>query len=703
MGPIDMHSRALALRLPSWAPRAALFVSLAIAWVNFLFTAKWAALPGALHGPRKPWYLAALMASTLFAVVYRRDVGRPVVVNRAAAWLLVACGAVWIVAVLLLRLPPSLWLEIPFKDDWAPRFQSTVDSVRLLRRGAAVGWNWWFLGGYPTSTDLGQSFGVAAFLPMLLFGERPGYHVLHAVLFLIVPVYVWWDVSRDDRQTALVAAGFACFLAAGLQGSLGASGDTNSLVGLCSAGLALVGSRAAQLGRRWGGPLLMIGLALTIYSHVAFFLYTFIYLVVEAVYFRDRSAWLRIATASAAAIAAGLPLHWESVRYGSYVSFNNFTYDPHAPVDWVDVARRVYYNVEILAFPHRWFNDYRSLANVWLAALVVVALWPQRSRAGFYAWAALATQLLLRVNTPEAGAVFDRIQHMLPLLLAPALAGFVTRCAGARPLACALLALIGLYPQTWAERIPHVPDLRAFDRPLVDRIATLDGNLVLVELSPHRDMDRDPKRRTPPTPFDVHFEALLPQIAGQRFYSQMWDGYVWSVFRGQIVAAGTFEAHPIAETPPPAFAAEMRKWGVRHLMVWSDATRDYLARSGIFVERWRHGRWSHFELPDADVRSVVTPHGSGELRNLDFLGADVVLDRVSAGDTIVVRTNYYPAWRAAVPLFSHAGQLAFNAPTSGSYVVRLEYPRYRVLTALALAALVIAGVLLTNLRTAPHT
>ena len=55
---------------------------------------------------------------------------------------------------------------------------------------------------------------------------------------------------------------------------------------------------------------------------------------------------------------------------------------------------------------------------------------------------------------------------------------------------------------------------------------------------------------------------------------------------------------------------------------------------------------------------------------------------------MVVRANYYPAWRAdaggrEVPLYSVDGQIAFHAPDAGSYVVRLEYPRYRWLSLLA--------------------
>ncbi len=671
-----------------WAPVAALAVTLLLAWGNFLFTARWAALAGALNGGRRPWYAAALIATTVLTVTTRRQVGTPVRIGRVASGIVLASGAAVLVGALFSRLPISTWTQIPFKDDYTPLYQSAVNGVRLLQRGSVVGWNWWMLGGYPTSTDIAQSFGALAFIPMVIFGERVGYHVLHAVVFLALPLFIWWDIRQDDREEALVAAGFACLFTAGYFVTIGTSGDTNSLIGVFCTGLAMLGSRAARLGRRWGGPVLMLGLTLALYSHVAFCVYAGIYLLLEAAYYRDAKAVLRLAAAGLLAVIISLPVHWESLRYPAYVSFNNTVYNPGAPIDWSLFFRTLYYNVEILAFPHRWFNDYRSLANVWLPALIVMALAPGRSRAGFYACAVVLTQGLLRLNTSEVGAMFDRIQHMLPLIAGPALAGFVARFAGTRRLAVALVALIGLYVATSFMPVRHVPDVRAFDPPLIDRIAAADGNLILVEISPHRDMDSDPVRRSATTPFDVHFEGLLPGVAGQRFYSQMWDGWIWNVFRGQVVGAGTFAGRAIEQTPPETFVAEMRRWGVKHLFVWTDATRQYLARSGWFVERWRNGLWSDFEFPGVDTREVLTTTGSGHLRSLDFLGGDVALTGVTAGSAVVVRANYYPAWRADaggrdVPLYSVDGQIAFHAPDAGSYVVRLEYPRYRWLSLLA--------------------
>jgi hypothetical protein len=680
---------------------AALFAALLLAWINFVTTGRWADLPGALHGWRLPWYALALTVATAAAVVGRRRLGEPVTIGTRWLVLFLVVGAGVLLAAWGSRLSPLVWNQIPFKDDWTELFQQTSNGVALLRRGVVVGWNWGLLGGQPTSVDIAQNLGIAGFVPMTLFGDRIGYHLLHAVMFVAIPLFLWWDLRGEPRETRLLGTGLSCFFAAAYSGPLGSSGDTNSLVGVCAVVLALAGSHAARQGRRWGGPVLALGLTVALYTHAAFAIYAGLFLLVEAAYFRDWRAVVRLALASATAAIASLPTHWESLRYPQFVSFNNTVYDPHTPTDWSNFVRLVYYNVEILALPHRWFNDYRSINNVWLPVIVASAVLPGRSRASYYAWLAVLSQLLLRINTPEAGAMFERIQHVFPLLTGPALAGFILRCSGGRVLALALAASQALYVSMAFEPIRHVAQLRDWDPPFIDRVHAAGGALVLIEASPHRDMDRHPTRRTPTTPFDVHFEGLLPGLTGHRFYAQMIDGWGWSIWRGQVVAAGTFRAVPIAETPVAEFDAEMARWGVTHLFVWTDATRAYLAGSGRFVERWRGGRWSEFVRLAPDDRSVVVPVGSGALRNLDWLGADVELRDVRAGDAVVVRTNYYPAWTAflgdrAVALHDSAGQLAFKAPSSGTYTVRLIYPRYRALSVLAILAFVGGALVLTR-------
>ena len=109
-----------------------------------------------------PWMAQALVhhrthRSLHLMIVSWRRIGGPVVVGRSVSIALLVSGGAVLVNSLLSRLPPSTWLQIPFRDDWTPLFQHAVSGVELMRRGVVVGWNWWFLGGYPTSTDIAQN------------------------------------------------------------------------------------------------------------------------------------------------------------------------------------------------------------------------------------------------------------------------------------------------------------------------------------------------------------------------------------------------------------------------------------------------------------------------------------------------------------------------------------------------------------------
>jgi hypothetical protein len=672
-------------------------VALLFAWLNFLLTVKWAYIPGSLHGGKRPFYGAALLAVTLLAIWGRQTSG-PVALNVTALRALYAGAWLVLLGGLLTILPPATWTLIPFDDDWAPRYQATVEGMRLLKEGAIVGWQWTLLGGHQTSADLSQSLTAVGALPMLLAGDRAGYHLLHLVLLAGIPWLVFKDIASDGRHdVALLAGFFALVCTIGMFGTIMPSGDTNSIAGVFAALVALAGSRMARTGSRWGGAVLVAGLTLVAYTHLGFLLYTALYLGLEAVFYRDWRMAVRAAVAGVAAGLASLPLYVELLAYPDYFITNNLVYAPGHLV-WDRVARQIFYNTEILLHPHRWFNDYYSLAKVTLVLVGWMALQPGRSRARFHAWVVLLAMALLRIDTAEAGYLFTRQMHMLAAFIGAPLAAFAIDRTGNRRLAWAFIALIALYPHATFYRVPHVDDPREFDPAFAERLTTRPGALVLVENSPHRDLDADPVGRTERTPFGVHFESQMAEATGTRLYGQTWDGWHWTPFRGQVVAGGSFRGRAIALTPIEEFVAEMRRWGVAHLLVWSDATTRYLdAVPAHFTRRWSHGRWVEFELVDADPRAVVTPAGEGRLENLHLLGGEVHVQDVRAGDQIVVRMNYFPAWRAHVngrdvELFAVDGQLAFVAPTGGSYVVALEYPRRRPLIVLALAALLAGAV-----------
>ncbi len=677
--------------------RAVLLLSLGIAWLNFLLTSRWAHVPGGLHGWRRPYYVAALAMTSLLALGMRlapRPIGRalPRIALGAAAGVLAVAFCSWF--------PFATWTQTPFLDNWPPRFQSTLEGIALLRRGALGGWQWAFLGGYHTVSDITQNLAVLGFVPMSLFGPTFGFHLLHALLFASIPLLVFVDLKDEDRDPALLAAAISCLLVGNFSYMFIRSGDTNSVAGVACTACALVGSHAARRGRRAAGILLLVfGLTLAAYSHIAFLGYAAIYLALESLYYRDRRSALLALVALAIAALASLPLTWELWRYPAYFSPNNLGPDGVAGYEWSALGRKLFYNTEILFRPGRWTNDYTGVTAVFLPVLVFVAC-HRRSRAGFYAVAGLATVLMLRLNIAQFGYTFLRPMHMYTVFTAAPLAYFIVRHLGRRALAAALVVLIGLYMQITFQHLPHVADVSAFNPALVNHIRSVDGALVLIENSPHRNMNATRGGETEPTPFQVHFESLLPAATGKRFYAGYWDGWQWSSWRTQTMAGGTFQGKAIADTSPAAFEAEMRRWGIRHLLVWSHGAHAYLNANARFVPVWSSGVWTDYEYPDADSRSVVVSAGRGELKDTDWLGARVELEDVRAGDRVVVRTNFYPAWTAtsehrSVDLFAAGGQLAFRAPRSGSYSVVLRYPRRVWLSCLALACAALGLVALT--------
>ncbi len=709
----------------SIGPRAALLASLAIMWLNYALTARWAHIAGSVHGPKQPLFLGLLVLTSLLALMPWPSTRSPLGwTARIAGW----TGFIVLLALFFVWFPPRTWTEIPFLDNWPARFQSTIDGIALLRRGAFVGWEWHYLGGYHLSSDVTQSHTVLALLPMWLAGPTVGFHLLLLLMFAALPVLVFCDLRPDraqslplrqltgegvrhlyreedaeDDDARYVAAGLTAIATAGFSYLLLRSGDTNSLAGVACTLLALTASRAAARGTRWGGPLLLGALVLLNYVHAGFLVYAAFFLVLEALFYRDATRFARALFATTVALVAGLPQYWESWRYPAYFIPNNVILDHRGAFDVLTFLKKVYYNVELLWLPGRWFNDFSGLAGVCLPITAYVA-WRVRSRAGLYAWIALATMALMRLNTPEFAYLFLRPIHVLAVCLGPILAVFLTRFVGRRALALSVVALCAVYLQILVFQVPHVRTLRDGDPALVDRVAALDGALVLVENTPHRDMDADPATTTEPTPFAAHVEQVLGTTTGRRLYSGLWDGWQWSPYRDQVLAGGAFRGRAIGTVSVDEVTDELRKWGVRHLIVWSQASLIYLRRHpDMFVERWSAGPWHQFEYLAADTRDVATTAGAGRIVSFDPLGAQIAIDGAQAGAEVVVRTNYHPSWSAhvggtglAVPLESVRGQLGFRAPRDGSYIVTLVYPRRPWLTVVALACVLLGALILAR-------
>ena len=528
--------------------RVALYLTLALLWLNFLTTARWANVPGALHGPKRPFVAALLVLTTIFAIRWKQGWSPRQDGASDGRWVL-AAGFAMLAAGIVVWFPPFNWGGIPYLDNWATRYRATLDGLALLKDGAAGGWNWFFLGAYQTSSDITQNLAAVAALPIAIFGPAFGFHILHALMFLGLPALVFLDVRLEgDRSRAALAGGLTAVAVMCFSYLLLRSGDTNSLAGLSTTALALYAAHAAARGRRWGGPLLVAAMVLVAWSHVGFLIYAVVLLGLDALVHRDWRRAARAALAAAAAAVASLPLTWESWRYPAYFLPNNIIVGRDAAFDLAHAARDIYYNVEMLVQPARWVNDFTGLTHACLPIIAFVAWTERRSRAGFLALATLTVVALTRFNSAEFAYLFVRPVHLESILLPPVLAWFLVWHMPSRWLRLSFVALVFVYLQVWWQPVPHVRDADRIEPALVQRLRTLDGALVAVENTSHRDMDLAPATTSEQTPFAVHFESWLPSLTGRRLYAGMWDGWQWTPARDQVLSGGTFRGRALAAT-----------------------------------------------------------------------------------------------------------------------------------------------------------
>jgi hypothetical protein len=671
--------------------RLALLLSVALVIANMATTARWAQVPGALRGWRWP-YVLAVLAVVAWPALHgsRRGTHAPL-----PSWLprAVAAGAALLLAALFLInwFPPATWTMVPFRDDWPPRFSSTVEGVALLRRGAFAGWQWNLLGGYATATDITQSLTLLGAVPMLAAGDRIGFHLLHLLLIVALPALVFVDLHRAERHTVvLMAVGLVCLSACGLSSTLVQSGDTNSLAGMVAVMAVLAASQRARAGAPYGASVLLAALTVAVYSHVGFFAYACGLLIVESIYYRDARHLRRAIGLAVCALLMSLPLTYELFRYPDQFNFNNVIYERQRQIEWASVLRSIGYNVQILLSPRRWFADVTNL----FGPLLLVAVWSRRGRVGFYAWAAVFTVGLGLLNMSQAGYFFARPAHLLTVFTPIALAGVIVDRARTWWQAAAFAVLLALLTPIVDARVPHVQTVDDALPALTARLRAIEAPRVLIENSPHRDVDAAPDRTSEPSLYGTHFEALLPAATGKQLYASYWDGWQWTPFRGEMLAGGAWQGHMITNADHDALLAELHRWGVRDLLVWSQNATRVLATWPELSPVWRNDRWRDFQLAgSADVREATTARGTATLRSVEPLGATVQLSGVQRGDPVPVRAHYHPAWEAwaagsRVAIANDHGQLAFIAPADGSYDVTLVYParRWLLLIALIVAA-----------------
>ncbi|NLE75599.1 MAG: hypothetical protein GX605_02455 [Chloroflexi bacterium] len=639
--------------------------------------------------------LALTLTPPLAATAWLRGpwgwVGRP---RLALALALTLSGAA---AVFLWKFPAAAWGQLLFFDDYPTIYASSLEGLKALTQGGLFGWNSRLLGGYYTVSDVNHNLALFL-LPFVAAGPRLGYHLLIAAAALAFPVLLtlWARQTLQGRGAAAVAAYLAGFFFLTVMDSLLHWGMLNSLLGLDLLLLNLLGWERLRAGRAWSVFPLAFTLGLTVYAHVGFFLYSLLFLGLEFLWQPSRRLASRLALAGLGAAAISLPMTVHYLLYPGFFVESNEAWARQAPA-WGEVLRRSLGNLAAYADLNAWLAlpvKGQALCLITLPALAWAALRGPAAarRAALYAALVMA---LAALELPGLTLALQRMRFVLPVFLAAVWAAWAWDARTERPRWAALLFLAALLWAAWPQRATwpatHLPALREFHPALMDQVAALPTEgWVLWEAQSSYDTIDDAAVRSPHGPVQAHLEALLTLETDHRYMTLIQEGYHHSVYRGNVLNAGGFRGQAIGQIPLAEVRAFLDRWGVTHLVLWSEPSQQvFAAAPQWFRLLWQEPPWALYAYLGAESGDVLPDSGTGRLEGEGPFGFQVALEGVRAGDTVVVRQNAFPAWRAhwaggAVPLWADDERLAFQAPADGSYAVSFRYPRYRWASLLAL-------------------
>ncbi|MEI6632609.1 MAG: hypothetical protein WCP22_02190 [Chlamydiota bacterium] len=696
--------------------------------------------------------LSLLLAVLLVAIV---------VLLRLESFLLSPAGAFsvtypFLIAGLISAFGISLSSHI-WRYDAPSYYADTTQGVEMLLQGGVYGWTSRMLGGYPSFLDNTNNMAFVAWPFMLLFGRLAGYTLLIYVSILVFPglmyacVRAWFPGYNCMAVWAIYLAGMLVKLwfSPGFLDRCTFNGVP--AIDLYVVNLILI--RRFLDKKPLSGFFLVVATAFTCYVHISYFLISLMTLVLLVFVSRGRFSY-----AGRVSILLGIvvlcTLHFSSffLSYGDYLAEDGQHFVPNRHLlNPSSLARALTKTCVTIASPGKSFffpppseRITSEVFNVFLhLSLVPIFLWIALSKGARSFKMLLFTYVMLLfcigVGREFSDRSFYRMFRATPVLeiiflsAVPCAIWYSNRCCMRITQVCFVTLFLllcffgGRYVCPW--RAPRVKSLDAYNAAFAEKLRTLDGNLVLFEIdgdwgwASKSALSRDAEAWSQP----VVMAGIVAMETGKDLFSMNVGGYPPSVFRSTMIAAGTYKGRFLSEYALGDVSNDLKKWGVRYLVLWSDEARNYFKgqpkhRPKGFIrclgheikspyrrvwkidphELARNGfeplHWEIYEFLDADPRGVAVFPGRGEVRRPDYFSMIVRLHGVRKGEKVVIRTNYFPAWTAEwagrpVRLFSEDGQMALRSPADGDPVIRLAFPRNVLYSLSAWGAIAVGFVL----------
>ncbi len=347
-----------------------------------------------------------------------------------------------------------------------------------------------------------------------------------------------------------------------------------------------------------------------------------------------------------------------------------------------------------LKFLEQW--DLTSYLGVGLSTfplLIGVAVFYKNLRKISFWIVLLIFSNLLRSKTC-VGLIVSRIGSLLPLFLIVIFSYFLMIAFKKRDFSFVFIVfaiLVNISP-TLQTSINSIKDLYEYNPLLISKIKKMKNTPILFE---ERGII---VKEGIFSEFSPHLSGFISQTLNVSLLSNTRDGYHPSIFRKNTLQSGVFRGVRLNKIPVDQFNKFLNKWGVEYLVVWSFVAKDYFRRHPQFYSKeYQDKEWMIFKYKYATRNNIefLNSDGEGNFYNLDYFLKILKLKDVKKGNIVVLKTNYFPEWRAfykgkRIPVFNYDGQLAVRIPFDGEGQIIFKYPKHYFLSFLIIISFIMA-------------
>jgi len=589
--------------------------------------------------------------------------------------------------------------KLPLTKDYPETYCMTMKGIEMLKAGGVFGWDPSHLGGYPTAFTA-ATFITFPFLPFAFLGDF-GYGLMNFLSWILFPYLVgrYAAVIFKDRLTAVYAMFFGALMFFAYYNRSLKWGNIHAYWGALFLLISLICYEYVKQEKKYSLILNVVSLCMLCYSYMFYFFIYCLLVMIDWCLAPSKKQLKRIGFTIGVTVLCSLHYWWYLFCYGEYARHSFIHYEP---------------SDSLIRFPHsfgqagKWlFNTlgfHKRYCHYYLVPLSLISLKSRRVRplilGGVVVLGISYLAKTFSVNDMTWRILPQRIYYVLPIILPLVLAHWARRGSHLFPF---LLICILAYPICKASfySFPMGRSAEDYNRALVQKIRSLnDTNMILFEnITFNNLLNQKWDRRYKMTwrAEHVYIAQYIAMQTDKKFYSTTHAGWHESVFRGNCINSGIFQGALISDVPISRLEYEFNKWGVRYLVLWNRYSKEYFASyPDKFAPIWNDEKWVIYQYDEAPREPLILQHGEGEILSETYFSKRIKLSDVRGGEEVIVRSNYFPSWRAfykgqEIPVHNREGLLAFIVPDNGSYSIDLRFPKYFLFHWIALAALALTA------------